>query len=96
MNEADRFRGCLLGLAVGDAVGTTLEFKARGELSPISHSVGMARPTLLDTCAKSGGTPAGGFDVSIIRTAQWGSSFKMTQNPSKYDGKSMAASLKPG
>jgi ADP-ribosyl-[dinitrogen reductase] hydrolase len=26
---ADRFRGCLLGLAIGDALGTTLEFKER-------------------------------------------------------------------
>jgi len=40
MKEADRFRGCLLGLAVGDAVGTTLEFKAREEFSPISDMVG--------------------------------------------------------
>jgi ADP-ribosyl-[dinitrogen reductase] hydrolase len=28
----DRFRGCLLGLAVGDAVGTTLEFKPTAAL----------------------------------------------------------------
>ncbi len=28
--DADRFHGCLLGLAVGDAVGTTVEFRARG------------------------------------------------------------------
>lgn len=28
---ADRFRGCLLGLAIGDALGTTLEFKTRKE-----------------------------------------------------------------
>ena len=26
----DRARGCLVGLAVGDAVGTTLEFRPRG------------------------------------------------------------------
>ena len=26
---ADRFRGCLLGLAIGDALGTTLEFRER-------------------------------------------------------------------
>ncbi len=26
----DRFRGCLLGLAVGDALGTTLEFQSPG------------------------------------------------------------------
>ena len=30
--ERDRFRGCLLGLAAGDALGTTLEFKPPGSL----------------------------------------------------------------
>ena len=36
----DRFRGCLLGLACGDAVGTTLEFKPRGSFTPITDMVG--------------------------------------------------------
>lgn len=36
----DRFIGCLLGLAVGDAVGTTLEFKPRGSFTPIDDMVG--------------------------------------------------------
>jgi ADP-ribosyl-[dinitrogen reductase] hydrolase len=36
----DRFRGCLLGLACGDAVGTALEFKSRGSFTPISDMVG--------------------------------------------------------
>lgn len=36
----DRFRGALLGLAVGDAVGTTLEFKAPGSFQPIDDMVG--------------------------------------------------------
>ena len=30
----DRFRGCLSGLAAGDALGTTLEFKAPGSFQP--------------------------------------------------------------
>lgn len=30
-----RYLGCLLGLAAGDAVGTTLEFKPRGSFTPI-------------------------------------------------------------
>ena len=29
----DRFRGCFLGLAAGDALGTTLEFKQPGAFS---------------------------------------------------------------
>ena len=32
MTTLDRYRGCLLGLAAGDALGTTLEFQAPGEL----------------------------------------------------------------
>lgn len=35
-----RFRGCLLGLAVGDALGTTLEFKAPGSFEPITDMLG--------------------------------------------------------
>ena len=36
----DRFRGCLLGLAAGDALGTTLEFKPPGTFEPIDDLVG--------------------------------------------------------
>ena len=36
----DRFRGCLVGLAVGDALGTTLEFKAPGSFDPIDDMIG--------------------------------------------------------
>jgi len=39
-NPKDRFRGCLLGLAVGDAVGTTVEFKSRGSFEPVNDMVG--------------------------------------------------------
>jgi ADP-ribosyl-[dinitrogen reductase] hydrolase len=38
--ERDRFLGCLLGLAVGDALGTTLEFKRPGSFKPIKDMVG--------------------------------------------------------
>ena len=40
MNQEERFRGCLLGLAVGDAVGTTLEFRRRGTFEPLTDMVG--------------------------------------------------------
>src|SRR5688500_18969470 len=40
MDTKDRFRGCLLGLAIGDAVGTTLEFKPRGSFKPIHDMIG--------------------------------------------------------
>lgn len=36
----NRARGCLLGLAVGDAVGTTVEFKPRGSFPLVTDMVG--------------------------------------------------------
>ena len=36
----DRYEGCLLGLACGDAVGTTVEFKKRGSFAPVMDMVG--------------------------------------------------------
>ncbi len=36
----DRFLGCLLGLACGDAVGTTVEFRPRGTFDPVTDMVG--------------------------------------------------------
>lgn len=36
----ERYRGCLLGLAVGDAVGTTVEFSPPGSFKPLTDMVG--------------------------------------------------------
>lgn len=40
MDIQNRFRGCLLGLAVGDAVGTTVEFCKKGDFEPLTDMVG--------------------------------------------------------
>ncbi|MEQ6377738.1 ADP-ribosylglycohydrolase family protein [Bacillaceae bacterium S4-13-56] len=40
MEKFDRFLGSMFGLAVGDAVGTTVEFRARGNFSPVEDMVG--------------------------------------------------------
>lgn len=40
MDLESRYRGCLLGLACGDAVGTTLEFSPRGSFAPITDMMG--------------------------------------------------------
>lgn len=40
MDTLDRFRGCLLGLACGDAVGTTVEFRPRGSFPPVTDMAG--------------------------------------------------------
>ncbi|CAH1215498.1 ADP-ribosylarginine hydrolase Tri1 [Paenibacillus auburnensis] len=38
--NADRYQGCLHGLAVGDALGTTAEFKAPGTFAPLEDIIG--------------------------------------------------------
>ena len=40
MDALDRYRGCLLGLACGDAVGTTVEFSPRGTFAPVTDMIG--------------------------------------------------------
>jgi len=40
MKELDHYRGCLLGLAVGDALGTSVEFWARGSFEPVTDMRG--------------------------------------------------------
>ncbi len=39
-SHKDRFRGCLLGLAAGDALGTTLEFRPPCSFEPIDDMIG--------------------------------------------------------
>ncbi len=39
-DERDRFRGALLGLACGDALGATVEFKSRGSFPPLVDMIG--------------------------------------------------------
>lgn len=38
--DMDRYQGCLQGLAVGDALGTTVEFKAPGTFVPMEDIIG--------------------------------------------------------
>jgi ADP-ribosyl-[dinitrogen reductase] hydrolase len=40
MERLSRYRGCLLGLAVGDALGTTLELPPPGTFTPIDDLIG--------------------------------------------------------
>ena len=40
MNLLDRYRGALLGLAAGDALGTTVEFSPPGTFQPLDDIVG--------------------------------------------------------
>ena len=40
VDSINRYQGCLLGLAVGDAIGTTLEFKQPGTFEKITDMIG--------------------------------------------------------
>ena len=40
VNSRERFQGCLLGLAAGDALGTALEFQQPGTFRPIADMIG--------------------------------------------------------
>ncbi|WP_455205795.1 ADP-ribosylglycohydrolase family protein [Kaarinaea lacus] len=40
ITKEERFKGCLVGLACGDAVGTTVEFQPRGSFAPVSDMLG--------------------------------------------------------
>lgn len=40
MTTLDRYLGCMLGLAAGDALGTTLEFEQPGTFSPLTDMIG--------------------------------------------------------
>ncbi len=39
-NNLERYRGCLLGLAVGDALGTSVEFQPPGSFTPVEEMTG--------------------------------------------------------
>jgi ADP-ribosyl-[dinitrogen reductase] hydrolase len=83
MNRRERYRGCLLGLAVGDALGTTLEFCRPGSFTPITDMVGggpfRLKPgqwtddTSMALCLASSLTERGGFDArdQMERYVRW-------------------------
>jgi ADP-ribosyl-[dinitrogen reductase] hydrolase len=80
-DEASRFRGCLLGLACGDAVGTTVEFSARGRFTPVTDMVGggvfdlppgaWTDDTSMALCLASSLTELGSFDPADQMTRYW-------------------------
>lgn len=78
-----RHRGCLLGLACGDAVGTTVEFSSRGSFPPITDMVGggpfrlpvgaWTDDTSMALCLASSLAEMGRFDPAdqMRRYCQW-------------------------
>ena len=72
VSTGDRFRGCLVGLAAGDALGTTLEFSPPGSFDPIDDMVGggpfglragqWTDDTSMALCLATSLLESGGFD----------------------------------
>lgn len=92
-----RFLGCLLGLATGDAVGTTLEFRPPGTFTPITDMIG-GGPFLLkagewtdDTsmalCLAESLVEKGGFDPrdQMERYSHWEATGYMSSNGLCFD-----------
>ena len=79
----DRYRGCLLGLAAGDALGTTLEFRAPGTFRPIEDMTGggpfglnpgqWTDDTSMALCLAASLIESGGFDAldQMRRYVRW-------------------------
>jgi ADP-ribosyl-[dinitrogen reductase] hydrolase len=83
IEQRERFLGCLLGLATGDALGTTLEFRRPGTFRPIDDMVGggpfALRPgewtddTSMALCLAESLVEKGGFDArdQMERYVRW-------------------------
>ena len=102
----DRFRGCLLGLAAGDALGTTLEFKRPGTFQPINDMTGggpfRLRPgqwtddTSMALCLAASLIERGEFDPmdQMLRYVRWRDEGYLSSTGSCFDiGNTIASAL---
>jgi len=94
---SDRFRGCLLGLAVGDAIGTTVEFLPRGTFPTLVDMVGggpfdlcpgeWTDDTSMALCLAASLVECKGFDPrdQITRYCRWRNEGYMSSNGRCFD-----------
>lgn len=97
MELAERFRGCLLGLAVGDAVGTTVEFQPRGSFPPVTDLTGggpfhlnpgeWTDDASMALCLASSLSECGGFDArdQMERYVRWWEKGYWSSNGTCFD-----------
>jgi ADP-ribosylglycohydrolase len=83
MELRERYHGCLLGLAAGDALGTTLEFRTPGSFAPITDMIGggpfqlrageWTDDTSMALCLAESLLACGGFDArdQMDRYRRW-------------------------
>jgi len=106
MEVKDRYRGSLLGLAVGDAVGTTLEFREPGSFAPLDDLVGggpfglkpgeWTDDTSMALCLAASLVERKGFDArdQMERYLRWRNEGYMSSNGWCFDiGGTVSASL---
>jgi ADP-ribosyl-[dinitrogen reductase] hydrolase len=97
MNRTDRFRGCLLGLAAGDAIGTTVEFEARGSFAPVTGMAGggpfhlepgqWTDDTSMALCLATSLVEGHGFDAldQMERYCRWRETGYLSSNGISFD-----------
>ena len=102
----DRFLGCLLGLAAGDAVGTSVEFSPRGSFEPVEDMVGggpfhlqpgqWTDDTSMALCLAASLVETGGFDAAdqMQRYHRWHKEGYMSSTDRCFDiGNTVMAAL---
>lgn len=107
MNSSDRFRGALLGLAVGDALGTTVEFRPRGTFRPVTDMIGggpfdlepgqWTDDTSMALCLAASLAETGRFDLAdqIDRYCRWHETGYLSSNGRCFDiGNTIRAALR--
>ncbi|MCK4548598.1 MAG: ADP-ribosylglycohydrolase family protein [Candidatus Krumholzibacteria bacterium] len=107
MTAEERSRGCLLGLAAGDAVGTAVEFKDRGSFPPVTGMTGggpfdlepgqWTDDTSMALCLATSLVECGGFDArdQMDRYLDWYRSGYMSCTGTCFDiGNTVAGSLR--
>ena len=107
MRQMQRCQGALLGLAVGDAVGTTAEFAPRGNFTPLTDMTGggpfgleagqWTDDTSMALCLATSLVECGGFDArdQMDRYCRWMDEGYLSANGKCFDvGGTVAASLR--
>ena len=97
IDSRSRYLGCLLGMATGDAVGTTCEFKRPGTFSPVSEMVGGGEfklkagewtdDTSMGLCLAESLILSGGFDPAdqLQRYVKWFRTGHLSSNGRCFD-----------
>ena len=102
----DRFKGCLMGLACGDAVGTAVEFQPRGSFEPVTDMIGggpfhlkpgqWTDDTSMALCMAASLVESNGFDAfdQMQRYCRWRAEGYMSSTGKCFDiGNTVAEAL---